>query len=96
MLTVTPFDVVKTRLQTQPPQPLFAQPPRNACCQPTHIPCVRNMSSLARSMSTQEIVCVWENGVFKTERVNGFLDAVRHVWRAEGIRGLWKGAGTTL
>ncbi|EEB87554.1 hypothetical protein MPER_15056, partial [Moniliophthora perniciosa FA553] len=31
-----------------------------------------------------------------TERVNGFFDAVRHVWRAEGIRGLWKGAGTTL
>jgi len=41
-------------------------------------------------------VCVWENGVFKTERVNGFLDAVKHVWRAEGVRGLWKGAGTTL
>ena len=54
------------------------------------------MSSLARSMSTQEVVCVWENGVFRTERVSGFLDAVRHVWRAEGIRGLWKGAGTTL
>jgi solute carrier family 25, member 39/40 len=47
-------------------------------------------------MSTQEIVCVWENGVFRTERVSGFLDAVRHVWHAEGIRGLWKGAGTTL
>jgi solute carrier family 25 protein 39/40 len=95
-LTMTPFDVVKTRLQTQPPQPLFSQPPRNTCCQPTHVPCVRNMSSLARSMSTQEIVCVWENGVFRTESVNGFLDAVKHVWRAEGIRGLWKGAGTTL
>ena len=54
------------------------------------------MSSLARSMSEQEIVCVWENGVFKTERVTGFLDAVKHVWRAEGLRGLWKGAGTTL
>lgn len=31
-----------------------------------------------------------------TERVNGFWDAVRHVFRAEGVRGLWKGAGTTL
>jgi len=41
-------------------------------------------------------VCVWENGVFRTEKVSGFLDAVRHVWRVEGIRGLWKGAGTTL
>lgn len=96
---VTPFDVVKTRLQTQPPKPLFKQPPRNVCCQPTHVPCVRNMSSLARpaaAVGSHDIVCVWENGVFRAERVNGFLDAVRHVWRAEGIRGLWKGAGTTL
>jgi hypothetical protein len=34
--------------------------------------------------------------MFRTERVNGFLDAVRHVWRAEGSRGLWKGVGTSL
>ena len=34
--------------------------------------------------------------MFRTERVNGFFDAIRHVWRAEGIPGLWKGAGTTL
>jgi len=43
-----------------------------------------------------EVVCVWEGGVFKTERVNGFYDAIRHVWRAEGARGLWKGVGTSL
>jgi solute carrier family 25, member 39/40 len=43
-----------------------------------------------------ELVCVWDHGVFRTERVNGFFDAVKHVWRAEGIPGLWKGAGTTL
>jgi solute carrier family 25 protein 39/40 len=42
------------------------------------------------------VVCLWERGVFKTERVHGFADAIRHVWRAEGISGLWKGAGTTL
>ncbi|KAF7970605.1 hypothetical protein HWV62_23627 [Athelia sp. TMB] len=98
-LTMTPFDVVKTRLQTQPPKPLFKQPPRNACCQPTSVPCVRNMSSLARSaasLHSQNVVCIWENGVFRAERVNGFADAVRHVWRAEGVRGLWKGAGTSL
>lgn len=104
-LTMTPFDVVKTRLQTQPvrPQPLFPQPPPNTCCQPTKAePCVRNMSPLARSMSSlarsasHEVVCIWHNGVFKTEQVNGFYDAVRHVWRAEGLRGLWKGAGTSL
>jgi len=43
-----------------------------------------------------EVVCLWEGGLFKTERVNGFFDAVRHVWKAEGARGLWKGAGTSL
>ncbi len=102
---VTPFDVVKTRLQTQPvrPQLLFPQPPPNTCCQPTKAePCIRNVSPLARSMSSlarpvsQEVVCIWHNGVFRTEQVNGFYDAVRHVWRAEGLRGLWKGAGTSL
>ncbi|KAL0580389.1 Carrier protein, mitochondrial [Marasmius crinis-equi] len=54
------------------------------------------MSSYARPLIQEEVVCVWENGVFKTERVNGFFDAIRHVVRAEGVRGLWKGAGTTL
>lgn len=102
---VTPFDVVKTRLQTQPvrPQLLFPQPPPNTCCQPTKAePCIRNTSPLSRSMSSlarpvsHEVVCIWHNGVFRTEQVNGFYDAVRHVWRAEGIRGLWKGAGTSL
>ncbi|KAJ2913386.1 hypothetical protein MD484_g7025, partial [Candolleomyces efflorescens] len=79
-LTMTPFDLVKTRLQTQPTQtrPLFPRPPPNTCCQP------------------REVVCVWDHGVFKAERVNGFYDAVKHVWKAEGLRGLWKGVGTTL
>ena len=53
------------------------------------------MSYVARSLPT-EVVCVWDHGLFRTERVNGFFDAVRHVWRAEGMRGLWKGAGTSL
>ena len=53
------------------------------------------MTSLARPISA-EVVCLWEGGLFKTERVNGFFDALRHVWRAEGTRGLWKGAGTSL
>ena len=95
---VTPFDVVKTRLQTQLPQqqPLFLRPPPNSCCQSTYsAPCIRRMSSIARPISS-DVVCVWEAGVFRTERVNGFVDAVNHVWRAEGLRGLWKGVGTSL
>lgn len=104
---MTPFDVVKTRLQTQPPR-TQGVPHVNGhspvCCQPTSVPCVRDIPPAvrARAMSTfahtvpQELVCLWDRGVFRTERVNGFYDAVRHVWRAEGIRGLWKGAGTTL
>ncbi|KAF8078563.1 mitochondrial carrier domain-containing protein [Lyophyllum atratum] len=97
-LTMTPFDVIKTRLQTQPIQPkgLFPRPPPNVCCQPNKAAsCVRNMSSMARPLA-EEVVCVWDHGIFRTERVNGFMDAVRHVWRVEGIRGLWKGAGTSL
>ncbi|KAI0274650.1 mitochondrial carrier [Gloeopeniophorella convolvens] len=106
-ITMTPFDVVKTRLQTQPPKisgapSLGAQ--ASVCCQPTNVPCVRGLPPAVhvRAMSTyvytapQELVCIWDKGVFRTERVNGFHDAVRHVWRAEGVRGLWKGVGTTL
>lgn len=94
---VTPFDVVKTRLQTQPPQqqPLFPRPPPNTCCQSAHsVQCIRKMSSIARSFTSD--VCVWDAGVFRSERVNGFTGAIQHVWRAEGIRGLWKGVGTSL
>jgi hypothetical protein len=104
---VTPFDVVKTRLQTQPPSTQgvpHISAHSSVCCQPTSVPCVRGLppSSYARSMSTfahtipQELVCIFDRGVLRTERVNGFYDAVRHVWRFEGLRGLWKGVGTTL
>ena len=54
------------------------------------------MSSLARAAQPEELVCVWDHGTLRTERVTGFADAVRKVWKAEGVRGLWKGAGTTL
>ncbi|KAK7064172.1 mitochondrial carrier [Favolaschia claudopus] len=94
-LTMTPFDVVKTRLQTQPVQ-VRTRPSPNVCCQPPNVQCVRNMSSIARPLAAEQIVCVWDHGFLRSEPVKGFSDAVRHVWRAEGVRGLWKGVGTTL
>lgn len=103
LFLVTPFDVVKTRLQTQPSRPRLQLLFPDTCCQPIQsAPCVRKPLPFIRSMSSLapsypgEVVCIWKNGVFKTEQVNGFYDAVRHVWRAEGLRGLWKGAGTSL
>ncbi|KZV71303.1 mitochondrial carrier [Peniophora sp. CONT] len=110
-LTMTPFDVVKTRLQTpRPALQSVSAPAPDVCCQPAsaNVPCVRGapklpqaryMSSLAASASRslpEQVVCVWEGNVFRRERVNGFYDAVKHVWRAEGMKGLWKGAGTSL
>ena len=107
---VTPFDVVKTRLQTPRSAPSVSALAPDVCCQPAsaNVPCVRgapklpqprHMSSLAASASRtfpEQVVCVWEGNVFRRERVNGFYDAVKHVWKAEGMRGLWKGAGTSL
>ncbi|KZS96143.1 mitochondrial carrier [Sistotremastrum niveocremeum HHB9708] len=94
-LSMTPFDVIKTRLQTQPPAPLASSISNNVCCQPSAVSCVRNMSSSARLLSPN-VVCLWENGMMRAERVNGFWDAAAKVWRTEGLRGLWKGVGTSL
>ncbi|KAJ7786388.1 mitochondrial carrier domain-containing protein [Mycena metata] len=94
-LMMTPFDVVKTRLQTQPVQ-VRTRPSPAVCCQPSNVQCIRGMSTIARPLAAEQLVCVWEHGLLKAEPVKGFSDAVRHVWRAEGLRGLWKGVGTTL
>lgn len=100
VLTMTPFDVVKTRLQTQPPPrpaPLFPTPPTaSGCCQPNGMPCVRPMSTYARAALSDEVVCLWDHGHMRAERVTGFGDAIAKVWRIEGMRGLWKGVGTSF
>ena len=55
------------------------------------------MSSLAISaFNRSDVVCVWDHGVLRQERVHGFYDAIKHVVRVEGLKGLWKGAGTTM
>ena len=54
------------------------------------------MSSLAHVAHPQNLVCVWDHGTLRAERVTGFGDAIRKVWITEGVRGLWKGAGTSL
>ena len=118
-LTMTPFDLIKTRLQTQPtssaaPPTLFPRPPLQAkshpstglaaaCCRPSPLPCVRNISSLAAAYpshatfagQSESIVCLWD-GTWRSERVKGFWDAVVKVSKAEGVSGLWKGVGTSL
>ncbi|KAG8905645.1 hypothetical protein FRB99_008486 [Tulasnella sp. 403] len=131
---VTPFDVIKTRLQTQPIKPassssvgssqnpnVKATAGNPVCCQPptSNIPCVRQYSTLTiPSSSTSyvnrfefrsnmnmwhsaaprpQVVCLWDSeGIPRSERVTGFWDATLKVTRAEGVRGLWKGVGTTL
>ncbi|KAG9009204.1 hypothetical protein FRB95_002603 [Tulasnella sp. JGI-2019a] len=125
-LTMTPFDVIKTRMQTQPSSSAGAGPSTSkpstltaVCCQPAHstAPCVRKYSSLTLHSASgpqqlhgsrfrfdfrpntqaAQVVCIWDRqGVPHNERVTGFWDAARKVWRMEGVRGLWKGAGTTL
>jgi solute carrier family 25 protein 39/40 len=125
---VTPFDVVKTRLQTQMPR---KQTTANVqtCLHAPHLPCARSMSSLAPSLASSTssavpnalsrvashqlasssflrsgsaqlpnelCVCFYEGGAVRAHRVTGFWDALIQVARFEGIRGLWKGVGTTL
>ncbi|KAG8899482.1 hypothetical protein FRC01_010498 [Tulasnella sp. 417] len=132
-LTMTPFDVIKTRLQTQPldgpssssgagSSSSFASTSASSsrggvvCCQPANVPCVRYYSTIAlqnasstsyapssrayfdfRSGRPPQVVCLWDaEGHLRSERCTGFWDAALKVWRAEGVRGLWKGVGTTL
>lgn len=118
-ITMTPFDVVKTRLQTQMPIKM-SQDTLQTCRHAPHLPCKRTMSSLAPSINPVSMpsssrpvpstfflqnsrrlpeelcVCFYEGGAVKAQRVTGFTDAVIQVARHEGIRGLWKGVGTTL
>lgn len=44
-----------------------------------------------------QVVCLWDaEGHLRSERCTGTWDAALKVWKAEGVRGLWKGVGTTL
>ncbi|KAG8878771.1 hypothetical protein FRB97_002312 [Tulasnella sp. 331] len=80
-LTMTPFDVIKTRMQTQPSSHSSSS----------------GAGPLASRLNTAAVVCVWDRqGVKHSERVTSFWDAARKVWKMEGVRGLWKGVGTTL
>jgi solute carrier family 25, member 39/40 len=114
---VTPFDVVKTRLQTQMPHKK-SQATVQTCRHAPHISCTRSMSSYAASISPSPAtsssaskllvgtgskslpedlcLCLYEGNAMRTQRVTGFWDALIQVARFEGVRGLWKGVGTTL
>ncbi|KAG8834161.1 hypothetical protein FRC17_009421 [Serendipita sp. 399] len=50
----------------------------------------------SRSIQEDLCVCFYEGGGIRAQRVTGFWDALLQVARFEGIRGLWKGVGTTI
>jgi len=65
-LTMTPFDVIKTRLQTQPPlsvtKPslLFPIPPKGTCCQNTPANCVRSLHTFSLSPGSHTMTSLWD------------------------------------
>ncbi|KAG6381225.1 hypothetical protein JVT61DRAFT_5628 [Boletus reticuloceps] len=95
-LTMTPFDVVKTRLQTQPKESLLSRTVSTRCCQPPNVPCVRNMSSLVHTFPAEKVVCVYDHGVLRRERVSGFLDAIRHCRESRGNKRVMEGCWNNL
>ncbi|CAG7847428.1 Solute carrier family 25 member 40 [Serendipita indica DSM 11827] len=50
----------------------------------------------AKQLPEDLCVCLYEGGSLRSQKVTGFWDAAIQVARFEGIRGLWKGVGTTL
>jgi solute carrier family 25 protein 39/40 len=93
---VTPFDVVKTRLQTQLPEvkSLSSSAPFHA---PSLAANARHLSTLSGSIPQHLVnAYVLDHSIIKAERGSGFADAIKHVVRAEGVRGLWKGVGTSM
>ncbi|KAF8741680.1 mitochondrial carrier family, partial [Rhizoctonia solani] len=93
---VTPFDLIKTRLQTQPtatvaPPTLFPRPPLQAkagvssglassCCRPSSLPCVRNISSLAAAYPSHASI------PGHSESLVCLWDGT---WRTERVKGFW-------
>lgn len=136
---MTPFDVLKTRLQTVQPQmrPEF-RPPAECCqtvvvvpsrggeCATSTIPGARPSSALLRSSGGEVLMApagcyhpskwagIWgeasEAATFEqaigrgipgglplqAQKEGGFWSEIAAVRRETGVRGLWKGVGTTL
>ncbi|KPV74119.1 uncharacterized protein RHOBADRAFT_38003 [Rhodotorula graminis WP1] len=87
-LTMTPFDVVKTRLQTQaPPRPSplssLARATNPASSTSPWPPPVPSTSSAPPPRPAQR-------------HLTGFLDALTHILRAEGPAALWRGTAPAL
>ncbi|KAF9517539.1 hypothetical protein BS47DRAFT_1314239 [Hydnum rufescens UP504] len=101
-LTMTPFDVIKTRLQTQLPNasttpthqtPLFPKPPPNTCCQRSPADCIRNSHSLAPSVSHPQSSQLWgsrPNPTNPNPQVVCLWDG--RAIRAQRVQGFWDAA----
>ncbi|KAK0531758.1 Carrier protein, mitochondrial [Tilletia horrida] len=85
---MTPFDVIKTRLQVQG---ATAAPPFSFEAHHSHL--LRPQTSIGPSAP------VSSSGSFPPpprHHLTGLLDGVSKVWRAEGATGLWRGLSPTL
>ncbi|KAK0546656.1 Carrier protein, mitochondrial [Tilletia horrida] len=98
---MTPFDVIKTRLQVQslaPPPP--AEP---ISFEPHHAPHLlrpqaagaSSASGSASSLPNPPSRGLGPAGM-QRYHLNGLLDGVAKVWRVEGATGLWRGLSPTL
>ncbi|CAD6907077.1 unnamed protein product [Tilletia controversa] len=89
---MTPFDVIKTRLQVQG---AFVPPPLSFDAHHTHLLRPQTaMGSAASAASSSSATSLPTRPGY--QHLTGLFDGVSKVWRAEGAGGLWRGLSPTL
>ncbi|GAA6056944.1 hypothetical protein JCM3770_007156 [Rhodotorula araucariae] len=84
-VTMTPFDVVKTRLQTQPHPATLPWPPP-----------VPSTSTAPLAFAPAGVACLCPPRPHPPRHLAGFRDALTHIVRAEGPAALWRGTAPAL